>query len=144
MVREAQVVVGAEVDDFRAAADLDRRLLRRADDALGLVQAGCSAGRRFAGRVGEQSLVQGRAPGEGDAGRIIPAGLLAADVMMRTTDGGRTRAGSFHGIPPVRPLPTSTATSDDTPMQSIPDFRRSLELDNADAEYARSLKNDPP
>lgn len=28
-------------------------------------------------------------------------------------------------------------------MQSIPDFRRSLELDTADAEYARSLKNDP-
>ena len=28
-------------------------------------------------------------------------------------------------------------------MQSIPDFRRSMELDTADAEYARSLKNDP-
>jgi len=28
-------------------------------------------------------------------------------------------------------------------MQSIPDFSRSLELDQADAEYARSLKNDP-
>ena len=28
-------------------------------------------------------------------------------------------------------------------MQSIPDFRRSLELDTADAEYTRSLKNDP-
>lgn len=28
-------------------------------------------------------------------------------------------------------------------MQSAPDFRRSLELDSADAEYARSLKNDP-
>lgn len=28
-------------------------------------------------------------------------------------------------------------------MQSIPDFARSLELDKADAEYARSLKNDP-
>ncbi len=29
------------------------------------------------------------------------------------------------------------------PMQSIPDFARSMELDKADAEYARSLKNDP-
>lgn len=28
-------------------------------------------------------------------------------------------------------------------MQSIPDFARSMELDKADAEYARSLKNDP-
>ena len=28
-------------------------------------------------------------------------------------------------------------------MQSVPDFARSMELDKADAEYARSLKNDP-
>ena len=37
----------------------------------------------------------------------------------------------------------ATTLSGQHPMQSIPDFARSMELDQADAEYARSLKNDP-
>ena len=39
MIGEAEIIVGAEVDDFRAAADAHDALLRRGQHALGLEQA---------------------------------------------------------------------------------------------------------
>jgi hypothetical protein len=50
MVRQAEIVVGAEVDDL-AFADLDRRRLGGGDDPLGLVQAGVSESRTLAAQM---------------------------------------------------------------------------------------------
>ena len=58
VVGQAEVVVGAEVDDLAGERGLDRRCLRRRQHALLLVQAGFVQAAQFAAQVFEEILAQ--------------------------------------------------------------------------------------
>ena len=76
MVRQAEVVVGAEVDHLASARHRDRRRLRRGDDALGLVEAAVAQRLGVVAKRVEKFLVHGAASHIDPArmGRLPPPG----------------------------------------------------------------------